>query len=119
MQRWRLQWNEVDLHGSGNISKVVGTYEVYDTRLPAAGFYEIRVIQTGGLFVACPNIRFRLPNGQDDGECGTGTTEVEALQNALLHMSELIISQVWSEGDLEWIEEVVSRTVGSRAVLKR
>ncbi len=100
-----MTWKQVDLHGSLSISRVVGEYMIEDhPRVPSTS-YRIKVFERRDDFLALPNLRFRAPDGTVDGTCGLGSTEVEALQDAVKRVSELLASRPrWQEGDLDWID---------------
>lgn len=103
MEKPSSTWKKVDLHGSHQISRVVGEYVIHDhPRVPSTS-YRIKVFERRNDFLALPNLRFRLHDGRVDGICGGGATEVEALQDAIARMSELLASRPrWEESDLEW-----------------
>lgn len=100
-----MTWKNVDLHGSIAISRVVGEYVVDDhPRVPSTS-YRIKVFERSEDFLALPNLRFRARDGSVDGTCGLGATELEALQDAIARVSELLASRPrWEEGDVDWID---------------
>lgn len=99
-----MTWKNIDLHGSLAISRVVGEYHIYDhLRLPSNTSYRIKVFERRDDFLALPNIGFRTPDGSVDGTCGIGATDLEALQDAVARVSELLATRPrWEEADLEW-----------------
>lgn len=81
-------WMKTPLHGAGRIERVVGEYRIWDiARVPNASYW-IKVVQCGERdFHASPNIAVRNLDGTPDWIGGGGTTEVEALENALASLA--------------------------------
>lgn len=100
-----MSWKQVDLHGSVSISRLCGEYVIDDVaRLPGPG-YRVKVFERKEDFLALPNIRFRLADGSVDGTCGLGATEVEALQDAIKGVADLLSARrSWTEADLDWVD---------------
>jgi len=105
MEKRRMTWKEVNLHGSLAISRLCGEYVIDDhLRVPGTS-YRIKVFERSADFMALPNLRFRTPDGSVDGTCGLGATEVEALQDAVARVSELLASRPrWDEEGLDWAD---------------
>jgi len=98
-------WKEIDLHGSVGISRLCGEYVIHDVARIAGTKYRIKVFERRDDFLALPNIAFRAPDGSVDGTCGLGATELEALQDAIKGVAELLSSRPkWEEGDLDWVD---------------
>lgn len=100
-----MDWKRVDLGGFVAISRLCGEYFIQDVgRLPASG-YRVKVFERREDFLALPNIRVRLPDGTVDGISGLGQTELEALQDVIIGVGELLSSRdVWAEADLDWAD---------------
>ncbi|MCK6524643.1 hypothetical protein L6R49_24820 [Myxococcota bacterium] len=78
---------------------------IYDVLRVPGTQYRIKIFEREADFLALPNLRFRALDGSVDGTCGLGATEVEALQDAIARVSELLASRPrWEEGDLDWID---------------
>ncbi len=100
-----MTWKEVNLHGSLAISRLCGEYVIDDHLRVASVSYRIKVFERHDDFMALPNLRFRTADGSVDGTCGLGATEVEALQDAVARVSELLASRPkWDEDDLDWVD---------------
>lgn len=100
-----MSWKLVDLHGSVAISRLCGEYVIYDVARIPGTMYRIKVFERKDGYYALPNIRFRLPDGSVDGTSGLGATEIEALQDAINGVAELLSSRPnWAEADLDWVD---------------
>lgn len=100
-----MNWKEINLHGSVAILRLCGEYVVEaGLRIPVSG-YRIKVFERGDHFVARPNVRFRMPDGSVDGTSGLGATELDALQDAITGVADLLASRSrWTEADLDWVD---------------
>lgn len=105
MEKQKMSWRGVNLHGSLAISRLCGEYVIEDhVRVPARQ-YRIKVFERRDDFLALPNLRFRTPDGSVDGICGLGASELDALQDALERVGELLSSKSrWENGDVEWAD---------------
>jgi hypothetical protein len=76
-----VDWRSVHLWGAGRVGRVVGTYEVFDARVPSGGMYQIKVIEeASGRFTAYANVGLKGPDGFSAAGAGMGRSEVEALK---------------------------------------
>ncbi len=100
-----MNWKNLELHGCAAISRLCGEYVIEDTIRLAGAQFRIKVFEREHDFVAFPNIRFRTPNGSIDGTCGLGSTELEALQDAIARVAGVLAARArWEEQDLEWVD---------------
>lgn len=99
-----MGWKTIDLHGAADISRVVAVYEVGDLRVPWSR-YKIKVLErTKGDFLASPNVCVKV-GGVPDWIGGLGNSELEALQDAVFRISEILSGrQDWGEHDFEWAD---------------
>lgn len=100
-----MSWKQVGLGGASSIARLCGEYIIDDIgRIPGPG-YRIKVFERRDDFLALPNIRFRLANGIVDGTCGLGSTELEALQDAINGVAAILSSRNrWTEAELDWVD---------------
>ena len=98
-------WKDVDLCGSRGISRLCTEYVIHDVpRVPGAK-YLIEVFERDADFIAVPDIHFRNADGIVDGTSGLGSTELEALQDAIASVGALPASRpTWEEEDVEWAD---------------
>jgi hypothetical protein len=75
-----MHWIKPSLYGAASIARVSGVYEVQDILRAPDGKYKIKVLQyDDNQFVAIPNLWVRSAGPTS----GSGSTEQEALENAL------------------------------------
>jgi hypothetical protein len=99
-----MNWKTIDLHGAAKIERVVGIFEVSDTRGLPWPRYKIKVLErSSGSFVAVANVCVKDTKGAPDGEAGLGRTEVEALQDFITRFGERLNSRRdWRDADFDW-----------------
>jgi hypothetical protein len=89
----KLDWLNVNLHGAVKIERVCGVYDIRDLLRVPDGHYKIKVMQhSADYFFASPNICVRSSDGAPDWVGGAGSTEIEALQDALKEFGESLDS---------------------------
>ena len=100
-----MSWKHVDLHGAGGLARVSGVYEIHDTVRFPWGRYKIKVLKRERDFIAYSNVCTRDGQGTPVWTSGSGSTEVEALQEAIRHsMAQLETRASWEEEELEWAD---------------
>jgi hypothetical protein len=95
-------WKGLDLAGAAAIAEVVGTYVITTLKLPGTTF-RIEVQERGADFIAYPNFGVRVEGGAVDTICGIGSSEMDALQDALTRVMEIVNTRAeWGDGEVEW-----------------
>lgn len=97
-------WRTIDLCGAANIERIVGVYQIGELTHVPGGQFKIKVIERpGGSYLAVPNMCVKSADGTPEWIGGLGTTEVEALQDALSRiMEELNAIGGYDPNRIEW-----------------
>jgi hypothetical protein len=65
--------------------------------------FKIKVLERESDFIAAPNLSILTESGEWDGICGMGQSEVEALQDAIERVMEILATRDrWEEDQLVW-----------------
>jgi hypothetical protein len=100
-----IDWTTVALHGAPHIEKLVSEYMLRDRRIPR-GKTKIRVWQNqAGRFIAFVDITLLDHNGSSMGTAGTGSTELEALQDAIAYFMSDLAAAAERRGKDEFLYE--------------
>lgn len=97
-------WKTINLYGAVRISKVVGEFQIYETRKVPYGKFRIKVLEEcQGCFSAFPNAAYKNNEGQPEWTSGRGCTIEEALEDAIKYFMESLPNEQFCTDDkFEW-----------------
>jgi hypothetical protein len=100
-----MTWKNIALHGAQRIAKVCAVYEISDSARLPNGAFKIKVLERAHDFLAVPNVCVLNAEGIAEWISGIGSTEQEALADALARiMSDLKQRDEWQEDQLAWTD---------------